>query len=120
MNKVIEIVKYLKKQINALSDIRRVSEQKNVEQSVFYNLGAIDSFREILNTINQYEKDEIDALDKIIIEIKSLEWSINKVKKYEYLAMDWEYKQAVKHKCDKVSFLCEKLFKQIEEQENKI
>lgn len=118
---MVEIIKFLKGRISGLNDLRRISEQKNIEQTVFFTLGATEAFREILHKINQYEQDEIDALNKIIGEIKSLEWSINKVKKNEYWARDWEFKQAVKHKCEKISFLSEKLLRQIQENEtNKV
>ena len=93
------------------------SEQKNVEQTVFFTLGATEAFKEILWKVNQYEQDEIGSLDKIIKEIKTLEWYFNRIKKNQAFASDWEFKQYVKHYCDKITFLCEKLFKQIEEQE---
>lgn len=113
-----EIIEYLRKQINGLDNLKKISEQKNVEQTVFYNLGAIDAFREILWKINQYDQDEIKALDQIIEEIKTLEFYFSKIKKDEYFAKDWEVKRIIKYRCEKLSFLCEKLLRQIGEKNN--
>lgn len=117
---MIEIIKFLKERINGLNDLKKISQEKNVEQTVFFTLGATEAFKEILWKVNQYEQDEIDSLDKIIKEIKTLEWYFNRIKKNQIFARDWEFKQNVKHYCDKITFLCEKLFKQIEEREDKI
>lgn len=118
---MVEIIKFLKGRISGLNDLRKVSEQKNVEQTVFFTLGATEAFREILDKINQYEQDEIDSLDKIIKEIKTLEWYFNRIKKNQAFASDWEFKQYVKHYCDKITFLSEKLLRQIQENEtNKV
>jgi len=118
---MVEIIKYLKGRISGLNDLRKISEQKNVEQTVFFTLGATEAFREILDKINQYEQDEIKALDKIIEEIKTLEFYFSKVKKDEYFARDWEIKRIIKYRCEKISFLSEKLLRQIQENEtNKV
>lgn len=115
---MIEIIQHVKKQINGLDNLKKISEQKNVEQTVFYNLGAIDAFKEILWKINQYEQDEVSSLSKIIDEIKTLEFYFNKVRKDEYFARDWEVKRIIKYRCEKISFLCEKLLRQIGEKSN--
>lgn len=112
---MIEIIKFLKERINGLNDLKKISQEKNVEQTVFFTLGATEAFKEILWKINQYEQDEIDSLDKIIKEIKTLEWYFNRIKKNQAFASDWEFKQYVKHYCDKITFLSEKLLIQIED-----
>ena len=118
---MIEIIKFLKERINGLNDLKKISQEKNVEQTVFFTLGATEAFKEILWKVNQYEQDEIDSLDKIIKEIKTLEWYFNRIKKNQAFASDWEFKQYVKHYCDKITFLSEKLLRQIQENEtNKV
>lgn len=117
---MLEIIKFLKERINGLNDLKKISQEENIEQTVFFTLGATEAFKEILWKVNQYEQDEIGSLDKIIKEIKTLEWYFNRIKKNQAFASDYEFKLYVKHYCDKITFLCEKLFKQIEEQENKI
>ncbi len=112
---MIEIIKFLKEKINSLNDLKKISQEKNIEQTVFFTLGATEAFKEILWKVNQYEQDEIDSLDKIIKEIKTLEWYFNRIKKDQIFARDWEFKQNVKHHCDKIAFLSEKLLIQIED-----
>lgn len=118
---MVEIIKFIKERINGLNDLKKISQEKNVEQTVFFTLGATEAFKEILWKINQYEQDEIKALDKIIEEIKTLEFYFSKVKKNEYFARDWEVQQIIKYRCDKLAFLSEKLLRQIQENEtNKV
>lgn len=112
-----EIIKYLRQQINGSDNKNKIIELKNEEQKLFFNLGITVAFKDILWKINQYEQDEIDILDKIIMHIRQLKWYFDITKDLELIVMDPDYKSSIKYNCDIIIFLCKKLFKQMEEQE---
>ena len=112
-----EIIKYLRQQINGSDNKNKIIELKNEEQKLFFNLGITEAFKDILWKINQYEQDEIDILDKIIMHIRQLKWYFDITKDLELIVMDPDYKSSIKYNCDIIIFLCKKLLKQMEEQE---
>lgn len=77
-----KLKKEIKKDILDFQDINRLAGNDNVEQSLYFRLGAIAALKQVLSKIDYLVKDDMALLNEIGSELKWLAYSINQLKKY--------------------------------------
>ena len=77
-----KLKKELKEDISNLKDINRLKESNNVEQSLYFNLGAISALNQVLDKMNRLVKDDMALIEEIGYELKYLIKAIEAFKKY--------------------------------------
>ena len=77
-----ELKKEIKQQILDFKKIDRLKESNNVEQTLYFSLGAIAALAPVLSKMDYLVKDDMALLDQIDSPLKWLTYSVWQMKKY--------------------------------------
>lgn len=110
-----ELKKEIKQHILDFKNIDRLKESNNVEQSLYFNLGAIAAFEQVLSKMDYLVKDDMALLNQIGSELKWLQYSINQFKKYSQNSF---HRDIISRSCDNLKYFCETMLYRMENREN--
>lgn len=77
-----ELKKEIKQQILDFKNINRLKDSDNVEQTLYFSLGAIAAFEQVLSKMDYLVKDDMALLGQIDSQLRWLSYSVGQMKKY--------------------------------------
>ena len=101
-----ELKKEIRKDILDFQDINRLAKSDNVEQSLYYRLGAIDALKQVLSKMDYLVKDDMALLNEIGSELRWLMYNIEALKKYPQSGLN---KVLISRHCDDLKYYSETL-----------
>jgi hypothetical protein len=112
-----KLKKELKEDISNFQDINRLKESNNVEQSLYFNLGAITALKEVLGKLDRLVKDDMALIEEIGYELRSLARAIEAFKKYPRSSL---HPILVLRHCDDLKYYSETLLFRMENEPHSI
>lgn len=107
-----ELKKEIKQKILEFKNIDRLKESNNVEQTLYFSLGAIAAFEQILSKMDYLVKDDMALLGQIDSQLRWLSYSIEQFKKYPESSFQ---KVLILRACDDLKYYCETMLYRIQE-----